>query len=326
MAQNQFRLPSTAGHFQLDIDGHDNPAYLNAVEGGFVRHGNVNESVGADNLKIKHSSQVEIEPFTITFGFASAGSILKWIQSSWRKNVTRRNGQITHADFNLNPTYEHEFTGAILTETIFPELDGSSTKPAMLKIKFQPETVHSSRINSGAQVRPISNVQQKAWLCSGFRLTVDGVSGFEYTSQISSFSVKQSTRNFFVGQDRYAQVEPGRIEFPTITGSIAEGDYVRNIEEWYQQSVAQGMSDWRAQRTGALEFLAPDRTEVLFRLKFEGGLNGFSMAPSTANASEIKRRKFELYFEKFDLDGGVFNAIGGIAGKIGLPTEAPIKI
>jgi len=326
MAKNNFQFASTAGHFQLDIDGHGTPAYLNEVEGGYVRNGVVNEAVGADNLKIKHSSQVEIEPFTVTFGFASAASILKWIQASWRKNVTRRNGQITHANFNLATTYEHEFTGAILTETIFPELDGASTKPAQLKIKFQPETVHSRRVNGTQRLQPISDVAQKAWLCSGFRLTVDGVEGFEKTSTLSSFSIKQGTRNFFVGQDRYPQVEPTRIEFPTITGTIAEGEYTKNIELWYQQSVTRGMADWRAQRTGALEFLAPNRADVLFRVKFEGGLNGFSMAPSSGNASEIKRRKFEIYFEKFDLDGGIVNTAGGIAGKIGLPTDAPIKI
>lgn len=310
----------------LDIDGESSPAYLNAVEGGYIKSGVVNETVGADNLKIKHSSQVQIEPFTVTFGFASAAAILKWIQASWRKNVTRRNGQVTHADFNMLPTYEHEFTGAVITETIFPELDGSSTKPAMLKVKFQPENVISGPVKRNQRLQPVTNAQQKAWLCSGFRLMIDGVPGFEYASKIASFSIKQGTRNFFVGQDRYAQVEPTRVEFPTLSGSVAEGDYVKAIEQWYQQSVARGMADWRAQRTGALEFLAPDRTTVLFRVKFEGGLSSFAMAPSTAGANEIKQRHFEIYLEKFDLDGGVLNAVGALAGKVGVPMEPPIKI
>lgn len=326
MAQSNYRMPSTAGHFQLDIDGHDEPSYLNNVEGGFMRTGVINEAIGADNFKIKHSANVQIEPFTVTFGFASAAPILKWIQASWRKNITRRNGQVTHADFNLFPTYEHEFMGALITETIFPELDGGSNKPAMIKVKFQPEDVVSKSVKGSRQLRPLTNVNQKAWLCSGFRLQVDGVPGFEYTNTLSSFTVKQGTRNFYVGDQRYFQAEPTRIEFPTVTGTIAEADDGKAIEAWYQETVARGMSDWRAQRTGALEFLAPNKTEVLFRVKFEGGLSSYTMLPSQANAGEIKRRKFEMYFEKFDLDGGVLNTVGGIAGKLGVPMEPPVKI
>lgn len=326
MAQNNYRMASTAGHFQLDIDGHDTPSYLNNVEGGLMKTGVVSEAVGADNFKIKHSSAPKIDPFTVTFGFASAEPILKWIQASWRKNVTRRNGQVTHADFNLYPTYEHEFMGALITETIFPELDGASNKPAMIKVKFQAEDVVSRSVKGQPQLKPFSNLNQKAWLCSGFRLQVDGVRGFEFANTLSSFTVKQGVRNFFVGDQRYSQAEPTRVEFPTVTGTLAEGDDGKAIEAWYQESVARGMSDWRAQRTGALEFLAPDRTEVLFRVKFEGGLSSYDMLPSQANAGEIKRRKFEMYFEKFDLDGGVLNTVGGIAGKIGMPMEPPIKI
>lgn len=319
-------MPATAGHFQLDIDGHDDPSYLNNVEGGFMRTGVNNEAVGADNFKIKHASHVQIEPFTVSFGFASAGPILKWIQESWRKNITRRNGQITHADFNLYPTYEHEFIGALITETIFPDFDGGSNKPAMIKVKFQAEDVVSRRVGGQQQLRPITKVDQKGWLCSGFRLQVDGVPGFEYVNSISSFTVKQGTRKFFVGDQRYFQAEPTRVEFPTVTGTIAEADDGKAIEAWYQECVARGMSDWRAQRTGALEFLAPNKRDVLFRVKFEGGLSGYSMLPSQANAGEIKRRKWEMYFEKFDLDGGILNTLGGIAGKVGIPTAMPFKI
>ena len=64
---------------------------------------------------------------------------MKWIQGSWRKEFGRRNGQITHADFNLNKQVEHEFYEALITETTFPTLDGGSKDAAYLKVKLQPE-------------------------------------------------------------------------------------------------------------------------------------------------------------------------------------------
>jgi len=43
--------------------------------------------------------------------------VLKWIQASWRRQWSRRNGQINHANFNLYKTFEHEFFDALISET-----------------------------------------------------------------------------------------------------------------------------------------------------------------------------------------------------------------
>jgi len=103
------RRPYSAGHFQLEIDGTPTSAFLKSVEGGHVRANVIEEPIGPLNQRIKHTSTTDIEPFTVHFGLAGANDILKWIQSSWRKKWNRRNGQITHADFNLHRTMEHEF-------------------------------------------------------------------------------------------------------------------------------------------------------------------------------------------------------------------------
>ena len=58
------------------------------------------------------------------------------------------------------------------------------------------------------------------------------------------------------------------------------------------------------QKTGSLEFLGPNKSEVLFRINlYEVGMIAVSMMASTANADQIKRAKFELYIGRMDLDG-----------------------
>src|SRR6185503_1022681 len=94
----------TAGHFELQIDGAVSTAYLRSIEGGHVKANTVTEPIGPDLNQIKHASTVQIEPFTVDFGISGANDVLKWIQASWRKNYGRRNGQITHADFDLYQT------------------------------------------------------------------------------------------------------------------------------------------------------------------------------------------------------------------------------
>ncbi len=293
---------STGGHFELQIDGHATTAYLKTVEGGYVRAGLMDEAVGPENLRIKHTSVVSIEPFSLDIGISGANDVIKWIQQSWRKEWSRRNGEIRHADFNLHQTFSHEFYDALVTETQFPALDGSSKEAAYLKVKIQPERVNAKKV-AGDRLNSSLGTKQKLWLCSGFRLKIDGVDGFEYTNKIESFTIKQSVKTLYVGSERFPQIEPTKIEFPALTGTVALG-YADAILDWYQKAVVVGNADTRSQRTGSLEFLAPDRAQVIFRINlYEVGIQHAQIAQSTANSNEIKRLKYELYVGRMDLDG-----------------------
>jgi hypothetical protein len=298
----------TAGNFELQIDGAPSTAYLKTVDGGFVRAGLMDEPIGPDNHRIKHISVVEVEPFSVEFGISSADHVLKWIQDSWRKEYGRRNGQITHANFDLNQTYEHEFYDALITETTIPALDGAAKDAAYIKVKFQPERVASKKA-SGPRLKGNAGPKQKLWMLNGFRLKIDGLGDdIQYTNKIESFTIKQSVRKFYTGEgndmDRFPQVEPTKIEFPGITGTISLG-YADGLIKWYDEYVVKGMADPKAQKSGSIEFLSPDRAEVLFRINlYEVGLHHLSMVQSQANADQIKRMKFELYVGRMDLDGG----------------------
>jgi hypothetical protein len=93
-------LPGSAGSFELAIDGSRLSAYIRSVEGGFMKAAVIDEAIGPNNFRVKHTSTVEIEPFGFEVGFAGSRKILKWIQASWKKEYSRKNGQITHGDFN----------------------------------------------------------------------------------------------------------------------------------------------------------------------------------------------------------------------------------
>jgi hypothetical protein len=301
---NSDKRAYTAGHFELQLDGHPTTAYLKSVDGGYVKASLVDEPIGPENLRIKHTSTVDIDPFTVEFGISGANDVLKWIQGSWRKEWSRRNGQITHANFDLKKTFEHEFFEALITETTFPGLDGSSKDAAYVKIKVQPEKVITKKTPPGPQLQSNIGAKQKLWMCSGFRLSIDGVDGMEYANKIDSFTIKQGVKKLYVGEERFPQIEPTKIDFPSISGTIA-AQYCDKLLDWYHKSVVTGQADPKAQRTGSLEFLSPDRKQTLFRINFqEVGITSLAMMASTANADQIKRMKFELYVGKMDLDGG----------------------
>src|SRR6185503_4687689 len=128
----------TSGHFELAIDGKPTTAYLKSLDGGFQKHALIDERIGPENKSIKHASVWEVDPFSFEFGLSGANQVLQWIKKSWSKDPTRYDGQITHANFNMEPTFIHEFSGALITETTFPTLDGASKEAAYIKVKCQP--------------------------------------------------------------------------------------------------------------------------------------------------------------------------------------------
>ena len=293
----------TAGHFELLIDGHASTAYLKSVDGGFAKAQLVDEPVGPANQRIKHTSVVDIDPFTIDFGIAGANEILKWIQGSWRKRYGRRNGSISHANYAQKKTFEHEFREALITETTFPALDGSAKEAAYMKIKIQPEYVHTKKLPGSETAQGNMGSKQKLWMASGFRFNIDGLDEMRYTNKIEAFTIKQGIKKLYTGQDRFPQIEPTKIEFPNVTGTISL-EYADRLLKWQEQYVMKGQSDPKAQKTGSLEFLDPQRKNAIFSINmYEMGLASLQVLPSQANQDGIKRVKFELYVGRMDIDG-----------------------
>jgi len=294
----------TTGHFELQIDGHKSTAYLKQIDGGWSKANVVDDAVGADHNRIKHISTVEIEPFSVEFGLAGANDILQWIKGSWSRKYSRRNGQITHANFDLYQTYEHEFYDALVTETTFPTLDGSAKDSGYIKCKIQPERVVTKKLpGTGQRVGNDGGLKQKLWSPSAFRFNIDTIDDMKYCNKLESFTIKQGIKKLYTGADRFPQIEPTNIQFPNLTGTISL-QYADKLLQWHEDYINKGVQDPQAQKTGSIEFLSPDRKQTIFRINlYEVGLNLAAIESSTANADQIKRVKFEMYVHRMEIDG-----------------------
>lgn len=295
-------LAYTAGHFELSLDQAKTSAYLKSVDGGYMMHSAVEEPIGAENTRIKHAAVADIEPISIEIGMAGAGGILRWIQDSWNRDYQTRSGQINHANFNMETVFEHEFSDALITETTFPTLDGASKDAAYLKVKFQPRAV-ATRKAKGAKLTAPTGQKQKHWLCSAFRFEIDGIDDMVYTNKLESFTIKQTVKKAFYGNMRGIEITPTKVEFPNLSGTIALAK-ADGVLDWYEQYIVKGKKDPRAQRSGSISFLTPDRREILFRIALENvGIIKAAVQQSTANSDQIKRVKFDLYVGSMKLDG-----------------------
>ena len=294
----------TSGRFALQIDGHKSTTFLKNVSGGWVKAGVIDDPLGTSSHRIKHLGPVEVDPISVEFGLAGSTPVLKWIQGSWSRQWARRNGQITHADFNLKQTFEHWFYDALLLEATFPTLDATSREAAYIKCKWQAENVRTlSTPNSNIQVQSEEPPDQKRWIPSSFRLRIDQFDGMEYTSKIDSLTIKQGVKKMYTGKDRLPQIEPTGLQFPNIVGyiSLAHAD---SLLKWHQQYVVKGDKDPRGQLSGTIEYLTPDRKNSIFNINlFEAGLMYAQVEDAAANAESIKRVKFEIFVGRMSLDG-----------------------
>jgi len=300
-----------AGHFELSIDGHQSTAFVKSVDGGWARAQVIDDPIGAHSDRVKHMGTIEIEPISIEFGLTGASDVLQWIQGSWNRQWGRRSGEIIHANVDLLETFRHEFSEALITETTFPVLDASSKDSGFVKFKFLPEVVKTKKLtnNESASNGPRvagkigPQVKQKMWLSSAFRFSIDGIDEMQYVNKIESFTIKQSVKKMYIGASRYPQIEPTGIQFPNIVGTIGLQN-ASKLLEWHDQYVGVGAQDVPARKSGRIEFLTPDRKQVIFTINLHDmGIAYAGVESATANSDQIKRVKFELFCPRMEMDG-----------------------
>jgi hypothetical protein len=294
------RTAYTSGHFLFRLDGAPDTSWLKSVDGGGVKGSVLEESVGPDTLQLKHVATVEIEPLAIEMGMSATSPVFRWIQDSWKRRFSRRNGEVIHADFNLASVLEQSFLDALISEVTFPTLDGSDKNAAYLTIKLLPERIETKR-GDGRKLQGVDGQKQKMWTPSSFRLEIDGVD-CRHVNKIDSFTVKQKIKPLYVGSSRYPELEPTGVEFPRLSLSVAAA-YADDFLKWHEQLVVKGDKDPKQQKNGSIDFLDPTTNREIFSVQLNNvGINHLTIEKSEANAESIKRCKIELYVETMDLN------------------------
>ncbi|MCG8424661.1 MAG: phage tail protein [Proteobacteria bacterium] len=295
----------TSGHFLFNID--DSPAWswLKSVDGGVVKGNVVTENVGPDTLHFKHITTVEIEPLSVEVGMSASSPMFRWIQDSWKRQFSRRNGSIVHANFRLESTLEQWFTGALIVETVFPTLDASDKSPAYLSVKLKPEYLEIKKSGGEVVTGVEGSNKQKMWLPSMFRVNIDGIDCTR-VNKVESFTVKQKIKEMYIGNNRYPELEPTGIEFPNLVLTLPAA-FADDFITWHQKFVVMGARDNEHEKQGSIEFLDPAGGKLpIFTVDLKNvGINSLAIEKSEAKAEQIKRCKAELYVESMELKYGL---------------------
>ena len=297
------------GQFEFSIDGME-PVLAKSVEGGLVKASVIEEPVGADLMVLKHLSTRELEPLTVEIGSQLAMPVLVWIKRSFNRDYARVDGHVRHASFNFKETFRQNFKNALISEVTFPTLDASAKETPVLKMKIQPETaelIAGDATPLTAQANKWD--RQKLWSTSAFRMRLDNGIDVSKVVKIESITVKQGLKPIYFGggspntQQHYRlpEWEPTKITFPDVVAHIPLA-FAGSVQNWYQKMVVDGVSDPDQECSGAIEFLAPNKSDVVFRIKLMNvGIKSWNIDKSERNDS-AKKVKFELYVGQMDID------------------------
>ena len=305
------------GHFELQVYTAGGPvtSLVKGVEGGLLKAASTEEPQAGYHLRSRHASTREIEPLSIEFAMAGARWALKQIEDIVNKREHNKvSGTIVHSDINFVEQYSYGFTDARMTECTFPKCDAKSKEYATIKTKLQPETI-DFKLSKGNKLAPGNREKQKLWMCSAFRLTLDGYeSATNYATSVEALTFKVGAKPLQMGPFKLPEIIPSKVELPKLSFTVPMA-YAGSLLTWYEQAIHKfkGLDDGQSKNggafetTGSLEFLDPTHRKTVYEITFDGvGLEGASVLKSEANQAQTKMVKFDCYITtaKLNVAGG----------------------
>jgi hypothetical protein len=281
-----------SGRLALDLDN-SRAGGLHSVEGGHAIAEVVMENVGLDHIQRKHLAGVKYEDITVTCGTGMSKQFYQWIKDSFNHKYTRQNGAIIGEHACLT------FTNAFITEVGMPALDAASKDAATMTITWRPETTRHTRGGGGGSGGPIRAKEQKKWLTSNFRLRIgDLEEACKRVNKIEALVVKPKTIADAGGERRDDEQEPTHLEVPNLVITLPEL-HAKPFYDWHEHFVIKGNNGPDQEKSGTLEYLAPDLGKDLFTLTFSH-LGIFKLTPEKVEAGgeNIRRLKAEMYCEE----------------------------
>ncbi len=285
------------GYVDLSLDGAEAGSPLSAYGGD--AYADVVDDAGASvvgaaaTVSRKHLAGVKYEDFAITVGTGMSKGFYDWIKASFDGAPQRKNGSVVAADFDRSTRAVRDFTNALITEVGFPALDAAAKDAAKMSIKFKPET---TRLKAGSgKLNPTNPKQQKPWLPSNFRLSIDGIDTTHVT-KVDAFTWKQDIIESGGGDKPAATLEPAKIEIPNLKVTLSD-QFAHDFWAWHEDFVIKGNNSEDQERGGSLAFLSTDQKTVLFTLTFSNlGIFKIGETPEES-ADGIRRTTAEMYCE-----------------------------
>jgi len=214
------------------------------------------------------------------------------------RNPLTKSGSILSGDSMGNPRGQTDFSYAYISELTFPALEAKNRDAAQILLSFAPEGL---KINRTPTTTARFGTKQKVWQCAHFRLTINGLE--ESCAAVTAIEALTFTQD--VVKDISGQVTGvGPLHVPNPVVYCPE-EFAGQFVDWHYDFLVNGNHLTANERTGSLEFLAPDKKTVYFTLLLSGlGIYGCALEGEEMKAGANRRRKVEIYCETMTFGKG----------------------
>ncbi|NMN99592.1 hypothetical protein [Antrihabitans stalactiti] len=266
--------PPSVRKLALTIDGKTIP--LLGASGGHIKATVSTTFSGTGGAPKRQISSYGYADLRIEFGIAMGAAIRDWINAFLGGMQTAKSGTVLELDQNNRVKAFHDFTGARITELIVPQCDASSTAAGKFTLiaavsKVVPRAGDGSLVTFGPDAT-------KPWLPANFRITIPGVPT-THVSIIDTFSFRRQSNSTVPGD---------------LVTTVSELD-VKQWQAWIDDFVIAGHNAQSNEKSGAIEWLAPNFSTVLGKLTLNQ-IGIFELA-----RAETSGYRASLYFETSQL-------------------------
>lgn len=225
----------------------------------------------------------------------------QWIKDTLNMKFSRHSGAIITVDRQSKEQSRQQFMEALISEVTFPACDTTSRMPVYLTIKLASE-ITNSMPGKGALVRTPPGAKQKTWLPGNFRLRIQGLeAACSRVSKIDALTIKQDIKRVQSGENRHSQLEPTKLEFPHLVITVPE-THAGPFAAWHKDVSINRIAEPPRGRPGALDFVAQNGKDILFRLLFHNlGIVSFAANKQQDVTVSLRTVKVEMYCERMTL-------------------------
>jgi SAM-dependent methyltransferase len=288
------------GSYGIELDGLS-ADWVQSAEGGHATGDVVTEKIGPDRVVHKHLAGVKYEDITVNCGAGMSKGFYEWIKTTFALKGSPQNGAVVMTSPSGQAESRLEFYNSLVTEVGFPALDASSKEACSLTIRFAPEFTRYAKGGGKVEPKIATRAVQKPWLRSNFRLQIADLDCTK-VNKIDGLTVRQVLVQLELGVSRSYQKESSHLEIPNLVVTLPDAA-AQSFYDWHEDFVIKGNSDKSREKSGTLEFLAPNLQDVLFKLTLSNlGIFSLKSVPSGTSTATIRQVQAEMYCEQISFE------------------------
>lgn len=285
----------------LELEG-VSVGFLKSAKGGEPFATVVGDQPDRQGMVNKHVGEVRYEPIMLELSPELDPTLLQWISEFLENRAAPKDGAIFFSNYSLTDSTRIEFRNAQISALAIPALDARSKDLGFISLTLQPESTRVNE-NSVAGRQPNLSSTKRTWSTSGFRFAIDSLENVCAKSDlIDSICVTRipGTGKGVVNEEN-SEMSDASVNVSNLVFTLNYGD-ARDVINWVEEFLMQGLNDDGYERSGSLELLDPRLDLALLNINFYNlGVVRASRINEEVGHAVVSRVRVELYCERMSI-------------------------